>query len=92
MGEHLNTAVSCKCTYYQIQLTHRLRKTGIHWFIHIWFALMRVSFLPRHAYYYESGFTSNEVEFILNALEFLKVDKRRGSWNVDSMLSKMGVP
>ena len=88
-NDERNKMVSCDCNIFQTQLTQRKRESGVHWCKHLCFILMRAGFLPGHAFYYQSGFTSNELDVILTALEVVKVDKRKtklaeGEWTLQN--------
>jgi len=85
-----NKIVTCDCSYFQKQLEHRIRDKSIHWCKHVCFLLMKAGFLPGHAFYYQAGFTTNEMDLILSALEFVTIDTRHNNLELDEWVLQKG--
>jgi len=51
---------------------------------------MKAGFLPGHAFYYQAGFTTNEMDLILSALEFVTIDTRHNNLELDEWVLQKG--
>jgi len=84
-----NKIVTCDCKAFQDQLGHRTRAYGVHWCKHICFLLMKCGFAPGHAFYIQTGFTTSEMDLILEALESVTSDRnkqtpREADWSLQN--------